>query len=180
MLVLILIFAISPVWGNGTLNQTISGAKCKVTDKSKSSVRISYAGMTKSDRLAKSEREPKIHLRLTNRSRCDVYVSTVRHYGSPSRATSKKNEIFFPQDGEEVEIAYVIDNSWGWGDSLKSLRLKRGRSLIFSVPISKLRNAARVEVPVTFDRPLSDSPVSFSATLMLDTLPAAVHRTIYQ
>lgn len=175
MLGIILIFAISPMCGHGKPNQATSGAKCKVTDESTSSVRISYAGMTKSGRLAKSGREPKVRIRLTNRSRCDVYVSTVRRYGLLTRATSKKTVIFSPGDGEEVEIVYVIDDSWGWGDSLKSVRIKRGRSLIFSVPISKLRNATKIEIPVTFDPPVSDSVASFSATLMVKTLPAVVH-----
>jgi hypothetical protein len=177
---IILIFAMSLVLLHSRPHQPISEAKCKAADESRSSVRISYVRMSKSNRLAESKREGTIHLRLTNRSGCDVYVSTIRRYGLPTRAPRQKNEIFSPQDGQEVEIVYLINNSWGWGDSLKSLRLKRGRSLVFSVPISKLRGAARVEVPMTFDPPLSDSVASFSPALLLDTLPAPVRRAINQ
>jgi hypothetical protein len=177
---IILIFAMLSTLLYSRVEQSATEAKCKATDESKSSVHLSYVRMSKTNQLSQSKREETIQLRLSNRSSCDVYLSTVQRYDLPTRKTSKKNEIFSPQDGQQVEIVYIIDNSWGWGDSLKSLRLKRGRSLIFSVPISKLKNAARVEVPTTFDPPVSDSVASFSPALMLDTLPPAVRRAIYQ
>lgn len=131
-------------------------AECAQINKSKAQVYLSYIRVEKVDSKALGKSHQRLWLRLTNNTKCDLYVGTVP---SNSSKSAKGNHIPSVRDGSVIEVIYLVDGKWGWGDALKSLILHSKSSLVFSIPLDKLKDASNIIVPINFE-PLS----SFSST----------------
>jgi hypothetical protein len=171
-----------------SLNATLVGEQkpakppgCGLIDKKYLPLSISY------DRVGTSST---VELRLLNNTDCTILVQTDDE--SPRRPYLVDGRIRIEtttesEDGLKVPLHYLLKSQnprlapsqgYGWGDSVFTYRVLGGQSIIFSVPIVKIRKGFDVLVPFNYEWEnvpfVPGGPVSHTVQFSASNLPRSV------
>lgn len=104
---------------------------------------VQYLGLVSKNPEYEGDSRKHIAFRLYNNSRCIVSVASIE-----AVRDRRGNRIVRIPNQAEMAIVYLIDDEWGYGDSLLEYELLQGRSLRFSVPLNRLKETSEIAVPV--------------------------------
>lgn len=104
---------------------------------------VQYLGLVWREPEREGDSRQHITFRLFNKSRCIVSIASIERIRN-----RRGNPIVRIPNEAKVDIVYLIDDEWGYGDSLHEYELSPGHSLRFSIPLNRLKKTSEVAVPV--------------------------------
>ena len=85
----------------------------------------------------------KARFKFYNNSSCTILVPTSTFLRSKNRM-----RLELIPNGANFKLNYFIDSKWEWGDAILLYPLLPRRHFVFSIPVSRIVDAKKIEIPI--------------------------------